>query len=385
MKFLFAALLCAASLAHAQLVLPTTPQPTLAPAPMPAALDHSLSGPTIDRSLIPPPATGHADRRVRSVLRSLSSGADCSVLSVDCVMPAVFRIASSDIGAFRVNCTYAKMAFDDPIVFPAQAGVSHLHTFTGNTGVDAYSTAESIAGTGNSTCAGGILDRSSYWFPAMIDTADGRPIAPTANLVYYKGSYQFDISKTVQAPPAGLRMVSGNAKNTDPETTGARYICLGPHRENPGWKRTIAQANADGTCVVGGDFIMRIDFPNCWDGVNLDSPNHAAHVVEPEHYWAPPRPASEGGAYQLARCPADHPVPLPVISYNIHYKITDNGAVGRWRLSSDSDPSLPAGISGHADYFGGWDTQTMQAWVDGCVRAKRDCHADLLGNGTVLY
>ena len=66
------------------------------------------------------------------------------------------------------------MSFDDPIVFPGQPGRSHLHTFFGNTGANADSTAESIRGTGNSTCRGGIANRSSYWVPTLIDIRDKR-------------------------------------------------------------------------------------------------------------------------------------------------------------------------------------------------------------------
>jgi hypothetical protein len=350
------------------------PQPSVVP--MPSVVDHSGIGPMIDRALIPQPAAGFSDRRVRSVWRNRSTGADCQPGDADCMMSPAFEVVSSEPGAFRVVCAFAKMAYDDPIVFPGQPGLSHLHTFTGNVGVDAFSTVESIAGSGNSTCAGGALNRSSYWFPSMIDTANGRPLAPAANVVYYKGSYEVDISKTVQALPPGLRMVSGNARNTDPSQVGARYMCLGPKGENPGWKNTITAAYADGTCQVGGDFIMQVGFPFCWDGVNLDSPNHAAHVVGTVQDQTPPF---------AKHCPATHPVTLPVISYNIHYQITDNEAVGRWRLSSDMDPSLPAGISGHGDYFIGWDKATMQTWIDNCLRAKRDCHADLLGNETTLY
>ncbi|MGK2899217.1 MAG: hypothetical protein ACSLE9_11095, partial [Burkholderiaceae bacterium] len=70
---------------------------------------------------------------------------------------------------------------------------------------------------------------------------------------------------------------------------------------------------------------------------------------------------------------------------NIHYAIPDDQAVGRWRLASDMDPTLPAGISGHADYFLGWDSTILQAWITGCVRARMDCHADLLGDERTLY
>ena len=33
----------------------------------------------------------------------------------------------------------------------------------------------------------------------------------------------------------------------------------------------------------------------------------------------------------------------------------------------------------------GWDERVMNQIVNGCLRARKDCHADLLGNGQVLF
>ena len=87
-------------------------------------------------------------------------------------------------GANRFLCAYAYMAFDDPIVYPRKPGVSHLHQFFGNTNVSAFTTTDSIATTGNSTCSGGIANRTGYWTPAMID-ATGNIVTPTTATVYY--------------------------------------------------------------------------------------------------------------------------------------------------------------------------------------------------------
>lgn len=347
-----------------------------APVVMPPVIDHTQMGPVIDPKLMPLPAVGYADKRVRSVYRNTSTGLDCTPGSPNCVIPSSFVLnGPQTIGAFRVSCGFAKMAYDDPIVLPGQPGASHLHTFTGNTGVDAFSTVESIATQGNSTCEGGTLNRSAYWFPALVDTGNGKPLVPKVNVVYYKGSYEFDISKIIQPVPAGLRMVSGNAKNTDPTKTGAQYSCTGSAGTST-WFRTLTGLAAAPQCIAGGEMIMSIVFPLCWDGVNLDSPNHASHM---------------SGAVQdqtspfAKHCPADHPVALPEISFNVHYAITDATAVSRWRLASDMDPTLPAGISGHGDYFLGWDKDVMQTFVTKCDAAKMDCHDAVLGDGRTLY
>ncbi len=268
------------------------------------------------------------------------------------------------------------MAKDDPIVFPGQPGASHLHTFFGNTGVDSLSTVSSIGSAGKSTCSGGTANRSAYWVPSMIDTANGSPVVPKSLMVYYKDSYEHDISADVVPVPTGLRMISGNAKNTDPTKTGGGFVCYGPNGENPGWKPTITAAVANGTCKAGGKLIMEVPFPHCWDGVNLDSPNHNSHMSAVVQDGAPPF---------TKHCPATHPVPIPVISFNIEYPITSDAEVQRWRLASDMDPNLPAGISTHADYFFGWKPEVVEAWTTNCLRGKLDCHADLLGDGRTLY
>src|SRR5437764_1049725 len=105
-------------------------------------LHHAGAGPAIDRARLPPPARGAGDERIK---------------------PTSEEPNPSTHGEFRTVCGYSHMAFDDPIVFPRAPGKSHLHVFFGNTRTDAWSTASSIAGSGNSTCRGGIANRSAYW------------------------------------------------------------------------------------------------------------------------------------------------------------------------------------------------------------------------------
>ncbi|MGK2897197.1 MAG: DUF1996 domain-containing protein, partial [Burkholderiaceae bacterium] len=169
---------------------------------VPAVTQIAGAMPVVNMALTPAPIAGHAAARVRSVWRNWDTGADCKQGDPSCSIPSAYQtVGPNDIGAFRTVCDFARMANDDPIVFPGLPGASHLHTFTGNTGVDAFSTVASIAGSGNSTCHGGTLNRSSYWFPAMIDTANGQPLVPESNVVYYKGSYEFDIASVVQPMP----------------------------------------------------------------------------------------------------------------------------------------------------------------------------------------
>ena len=297
--------------------------------------------PSIDTRAIPQPTAGYADERVRATTQT---------------PPA------SDIGAFRVSCGVSHMAFDDPIVYPGQPGKSHLHVFFGNTGANANSTAASIAGSGNSTCDGGTVNRSAYWVPALIDTRSGAPVVPTTNGVYYKTGNNGIAPAAVKAFPPGLRMIAGDPKASAPGGP-SRYKCESDYNLFHGPSLDGAER-----CPVGDTIIAEVFFPQCWDGINLDSPDHKSHMAY-----------TSGGA-----CPATHPVPTPEITFDVHYVVKEAGSTLRWRLSSDNY-SGPAGYSSHGDWFNGWKPDVMSTWVTKCNNASVDCHAYLLGDGRMIY
>jgi hypothetical protein len=253
------------------------------------------------------------------------------------------------------------MAFDDPIVFPGQPGRSHLHVFFGNTGTTGNSTPSSIANSGNSTCRGGILNRSAYWVPAMIDTRNGAPVRPKDAGFYYKLGYRGVSNASVQTPPQGLRMIAGDTNNSSPRGP-INYFCHG-----------VSGDSMDGpsipNCPVGSEVWQVIWFPQCWDGVNLDSPDHKSHM-----------------AYANNGCPASHPVPLPEITLNVVYTVTEANSPLRWRLSSDNySSSLPGGYSSHGDWMNGWRPDIIDTFVRRCIRDGRDCQSHLLGDGRAIY
>ncbi|AKJ27182.1 DUF1996 domain-containing protein [Caldimonas brevitalea] len=307
--------------------------------PPPAPNPHAGHGPTINDALIPTGSAGIAEDRL---------------------YPTSERPAASDVGAFRTVCEFSHMAYDDPLVYPGQPGRSHLHVFFGNTGVNAHSTADSIAYSGNSTCRGGTVNRSAYWVPAMIDTREGRPLKPMDSNFYYKSGYYGVPPRNINAIPQGLRMIAGNAQNDGPQGPH-RYKCVGDGVD-PMYSQSIPN------CPAGSELWLEIDFPQCWDGRNLDSADHKSHV-----------------AYANGSCPATHPVALPVITFNIRYMVTEAGAPLRWRLSSDMyDPSKPGGYSAHADWWNGWKPDIMDTWIRHCVQPGLDCHSHLLGDGRMM-
>lgn len=276
---------------------------------------------------------------------------------------------ADSIGAFRTICDYSHMKFDDPIVYPGQPGKSHLHTFVGNTGLNGNSTHASLLATGNSTCRGGTINKTGYWQPAMIDTRDGTPLAPNRGVIYYKTGYRGVAPGAVQPFPPGFRMIAGNAgATTEPyEFGGVIFQCSARGSDSAlGEKKARIPV-----CAPGQDVWAMVDFPQCWDGKNIDSPDHKSHMA----YAQDPK-----------GCPATHPVPFPVVTISFVYQVPAGGDVSKWRLSSDNySTSLPGGYSLHADWMMAWKPEFMDIWTNKCLRASVDCKAHLLGNGQAMY
>ena len=270
------------------------------------------------------------------------------------------------IGAFRIGCRPSHMSNDDPIVYPNQQGATHHHTFFGNTNINFKTNLVAIPNSGTSTCTGGIANRSAYWVPSMIDTKTNAPLVPVSSLWYYKTGYYGIPTSQIKPPPKGLRMIVGNMKATSETNSSGYFIC----RNTAGADLTKVSKNIP-ACAQGNVLNSEVDFKQCWDGKNLDSPDHQSHMAE----------------VVRGACPATHPVPIPRITLNITYKVTDASGTLNWRLSSDNyaKSGNNSGYSSHADFVNGWDDAVITGIVKNCINTGKDCHAHLLGDGRAIY
>ncbi|MCX5228753.1 DUF1996 domain-containing protein [Streptomyces sp. NPDC006553] len=244
---------------------------------------------------------------------------------------------------FRADCSSSHRRGDDPIVFPGQAGRSHIHEFYGNRTANASSTLQSLAaGTTNCTPQ---TDLSSYWTPTLYQ--NGVPVAPERVTVYYQGIT--DPTRAV-AHPRGLRYVVGNALATGPEQNpAARWSCVG----RPESGRDFVN------CPPGTKLENYLDFPTCWDGRNLDSPNHRDHMA----YAAGPT------------CPAGHPVPVPRLELLITWPVTGGGLSLAGTRNGTNVTDAP-GYTFHGDFFNAWDEGELRRRVTDCINAGYVCGTD---------
>lgn len=302
-------------------------------------------------------------------------------------------------GIFRINCEFDHAAYDDPIVFPGMSGHAHLHMFYGAKNVDAHTTFDSLFRSSEASCSGGVLNRSSYWVPALLapqyasdgtqaKDASGEPVwqvvpakvgegdrsAAAAHEVIYYSAAVSDLG-SIEAPPIGLRIVAGTAATSPsslPQSHAvARWHCLswGSTDAKAGpWSSTIPECYAD----VNTPEMIRLDlfFPSCWNGVDLDSKNHQDHMAYP---------ITQGGKQV---CPATHPKPIARVSYHYAFPIFASMLDPRtrtaknFRLSSDNYTVINSngGLSLHGDWFNAWHPEALDLVVKGCIQGARDCH-----------
>ena len=133
------------------------------------------------------------------------------------------------------------------------------------------------------------------------------------------------------------------------------------------------------SCPAGDAVRLTIIFPQCWDGTNLDSPDHKSHMAYPNY--------SSAGKF-ASKCPATHPVMLPELTEHFDYPVNagQETAPSHWRLSSDMyDASMKGGLSAHADWMMGWDVATMSSLVQNCLSKGLDCGVGGIGAGKALY
>ncbi|MGC4747263.1 DUF1996 domain-containing protein [Micromonospora sp. DT201] len=112
----------------------------------------------------------------------------------------------------------------------------------------------------------------------------GKPVETTGFRVYYRSL----------------------AKNS----TGQFYCAF----YGPGDLDGIARSTNGNWPICGGNATLHfmMQFPDCWDGKHLDSPNHKDHVAY-----------GNGNA-----CPTSHPVRIPAITFDIQYPRTASWAAG---------------------------------------------------------
>ena len=291
------------------------------------------------------------------------------------------------VGAFRFICGAGQLSYDDPILYPGQPGKSHLHQFYGNVAANANSTYASLRAGGDSTCnwtgKGAAANRSAYWMPAMLD-GKGNVVRPdyVSHLLQAAAAVRSDGEQSVRRRNTSARRSSSRTASssssagirrasTQIKTGGAWFNCQGPSAK-PGHYTTLTTALAN--CPAGNQLGAVIEAPECWDGKNLDSPDHRSHVAYASY-----------GTWGYLKCPSTHPYNIPTFTMGAWYTVAAGDNTALWELSSDMmAPGQPKGHTFHADFFMAWDPTVHDMWWQNCINKLLNCSGGQLGNGKEL-
>ena len=278
---------------------------------------------------------------LRSPMRRRRSSTVLAIVAIASMLvplsaPPAFAITPR----FHIECPFHHLKPDDPIVYPRQPGASHLHAFFGNKSTDAFSTYRSLRNA--RTNCGLPGDKGAYWMPAVYK--NGNLIRPNDADFYYRG--ETSPLSAIRAFPPRLKVIAGNGRATGPQSTDViEWTCLGGANDG-------IESNHPVNCGTGVVKVV-IPFPDCWDGVHMDSPDHKSHM----HYSIRKSAGVRG-------CPRSHPVQVPRLVFSIKFPLHD----GRG-LTLSSGPAYTM----HADFFNSWVQLALRRLVRRCIHGGIEC------------
>lgn len=277
-------------------------------------------------------------------------------------------VASQANALLRFPCSQLTVTRSDPLVNPGAVS-AHLHQVVGGSAFDFnMPNTTDLQSASCSTC--GIKEnKSNYWSPTLYFQS---PVNGTFKRVNQKpgpltGSpnagmvvYYIQIG-TVTSFPKGFRMLAGDPylRSYDSSINDSRSImfrCLqGTDTNGQG---NGPDTNGMPTTNCPGGVRSQINFPTCWDGKRLDSPNHKDHVAYAN--------GASFGNFGTG-CPSTHPVTIPLLFFETYWDTAP--FANEWR--NGKSPFVwsmgdPTGYGYHADYMMGWPEATLKSAMASC-------------------
>ncbi|KAI0687522.1 WSC-domain-containing protein [Earliella scabrosa] len=248
----------------------------------------------------------------------------------------------------------------DPIISPGAVG-THVHSVVGASRFKEVYDPDDLMKS-NCTTIPIPRDKSNYWAPQMYhqDQKTGQLTPfPTSFNIYYL-MRNGPKNAPIKAFPPGFRMLAGDTNrrsfNASSHADQAiTFVCQdfsGAHDHDPDWAE---RPNFfDHSCPNG--LRAQVFFPSCWDGKNVDSPDHKSHMAYPIQNF-------NGGD-----CPDSHPVQLVSLFYEMLIPVNnfDFWGPGTWVLANGDT----TGYGHHGDFQNGWDVDLLQDAIDHCPNAN---------------
>jgi hypothetical protein len=282
----------------------------------------------------------------------------------DLLFPTDRRVGLERL-AFRSHCEPLVHVRLDPIIHAQRPAVSqHVHTVTGARSFGPLVNDDSDFDPALQTTCNVAQDMSMYWAPSLY-YRDPRTkvmtIVATSHTHYYTGIGDGYIKRghKLHVFPRGLRYIMGDNSDRTPSLgpDRASWHCLVDHPgekslflSDPKYAGLPPRTARDGRECVSWQ--ANFKFPNCWDGVSLDSPDHKAHM-----------------AYMLdfSACPKSHPILVPQLLFQVEIHLDDIPKTARSSdfVLANGDATM---ASFHADYISGVDETAFKGFMESCER-----------------